>query len=473
MTTPNELFSSGCHCQIAPAGYGKTHLITEAVTFSSDKPQLILTHTHAGVNAIRERMRKQQVNSSKYQVETLDGWALKWATAYPQKSSINHAECVIEIDWNAVRTGLLNVIDCQVVRNVIANSYAGVFVDEYQDCCPDQHALVTTLSDFLPVRVLGDPLQGIFDFGENVIVDWENDVEGYFSSFPALVTPWRWRNINDQLGEQLALIRQHLLDNIAFDLRRREFSAIAMRMTEDVDDEARATFFSKLRDCAVGEKIAVIFPVKNQARSFARRIGGRASAIETVECQELVETVQTISEKTGVERGVALIELLKSCMTQIGNVLARPIQHLRNGNLPDASRMRKFVNEAQALRTAIESEEAVDFHKLIQVIEAAEGVSVFRKEFVSRLKRALLGCCVDSELSISDSLSQVREQDRFYGKRTSGHVVGTTLLLKGLEFDHVIVVNAQQLNKKNFYVALTRGTKSVTVIDHASSFNFN
>ena len=36
---------------IAPAGYGKTHLIALAVNESSHR-QLILTHTFAGVNSI-------------------------------------------------------------------------------------------------------------------------------------------------------------------------------------------------------------------------------------------------------------------------------------------------------------------------------------------------------------------------------------------------------------------------------------
>jgi hypothetical protein len=47
------------HCMakgyvIAPAGYGKTHLIALAVRASSGR-QLILTHTFAGVNSIKTK----------------------------------------------------------------------------------------------------------------------------------------------------------------------------------------------------------------------------------------------------------------------------------------------------------------------------------------------------------------------------------------------------------------------------------
>jgi len=39
---------------IAPAGFGKTYLVVESVKHS-DNRQLILTHTYAGVNAIKKK----------------------------------------------------------------------------------------------------------------------------------------------------------------------------------------------------------------------------------------------------------------------------------------------------------------------------------------------------------------------------------------------------------------------------------
>ena len=56
------------------------------------------------------------------------------------------------------------------VRLVLANphlassvreSYGGGFVDEYQTAPLRQHSLSLALAQLLPLRVLGDPLQGI------------------------------------------------------------------------------------------------------------------------------------------------------------------------------------------------------------------------------------------------------------------------------------------------------------------------
>ena len=42
---------------VAPAGFGKTHLIADAVKLSAGR-QLILTHTHSGVDALKKKLKK-------------------------------------------------------------------------------------------------------------------------------------------------------------------------------------------------------------------------------------------------------------------------------------------------------------------------------------------------------------------------------------------------------------------------------
>ena len=54
------------------------------------------------------------------------------------------------------------------------------------------------------------------------------------------------------------------------------------------------------------------------------------------------------------------------------------------------------------------------------------------------------------------------EENRAIGRQLPKRAIGSTLLLKGLEADHVIVLNADSLDAANFYVAITRGAKSIT-----------
>ena len=50
---------------IAPAGHGKTEMISDIVDRTSGK-SLLLTHTNAGVDALSKRMTKKGINSNKY-----------------------------------------------------------------------------------------------------------------------------------------------------------------------------------------------------------------------------------------------------------------------------------------------------------------------------------------------------------------------------------------------------------------------
>ena len=75
------------------------------------------------------------------------------------------------------------------------------------------------LAELLPCRILGDPLQGIFDFGANEPVDWQRDIDSFFEPLPGLETPWRWDGHNPSLGEWLLGVREKLVAGEEIDLR--------------------------------------------------------------------------------------------------------------------------------------------------------------------------------------------------------------------------------------------------------------
>ena len=60
---------------VLPAGAGKTELIARATCFASETVgrQLILTHTHAGVHALRDRLARLGVAPQSYTLTTIAG----------------------------------------------------------------------------------------------------------------------------------------------------------------------------------------------------------------------------------------------------------------------------------------------------------------------------------------------------------------------------------------------------------------
>lgn len=67
----------------------------------------------------------------------------------------------------------------------------------------------------------------------------------------------------------------------------------------------------------------------------------------------------------------------------------------------------------------------------------------------------------------------LRDKNRTWGRTVDRRTVSRTLLIKGLEFDHAIILNAGDLGVKELYVALTRGAKSLTIMSANPTFQKN
>ena len=142
---------------VAPAGCGKTTLIAKAVACQNDGCQLILTHTHAGVKSLRDKLREERTPSKLYRVDTIAGFALRYAVSFPKTSGIKNLEPVNKQDWNNVYEGAKKILSQPFGQRIIKASYAGLYVDEYQDCSPLQHEIIMSLGEMLPCRIVGDP----------------------------------------------------------------------------------------------------------------------------------------------------------------------------------------------------------------------------------------------------------------------------------------------------------------------------
>ena len=109
-----DLLNITCGSVSAPAGCGKTHLIASALQRHVDpKPILILTHTNAGVAALRARLTHMGVPQSAFRITTIDGWGMRLIGTFPQRSG--HADGTLDLnnprdDYPAIRAGTLNIL---------------------------------------------------------------------------------------------------------------------------------------------------------------------------------------------------------------------------------------------------------------------------------------------------------------------------------------------------------------------------
>jgi len=293
-----EVFASKSRALvIAPAGCGKTEIIAKAVACQEEGRQLILTHTHAGVKSLRDRLRKLGVSSQRYAIDTIAGFALKYAISFPKSSGLPEF-LPSKHDWNTVYPAGTRVLSSRVGRRIIGASYAGLYVDEYQDCTLIQHKLIMSLADVLPCRIVGDPLQGIFGFGGNVLIDWFQDVLPYFDKLPEPRVPWRWHG-NPALGTWLLKVRDCLVRGEPVDMRSAPAGAKWRQLSVP-------SHISQCRVCLgiLGDpgSVAAIHRLPHQAHNLAQKLRGRYTSMEEIEGRDLLKWSERLERLRGVKR---------------------------------------------------------------------------------------------------------------------------------------------------------------------------
>lgn len=122
--------------------------------FSTGGVELILTHTHAGVDSIRRKILSFKPSNKNFHIETIDGFILRYVLNYPHTS--NWKGTLDDIDWPKVRACGVSLFKKEFIKQVIKKSFSGLYVDEYQDCCEEQHLIALEIASVLPIRILGD-----------------------------------------------------------------------------------------------------------------------------------------------------------------------------------------------------------------------------------------------------------------------------------------------------------------------------
>lgn len=455
---PQQLSEADRAFVVAAAGCGKTEVIAQAVGLSRSGRQLVLTHTHAGVWALRRRLHKLGVPRKQYDVETIAGWALRYAGSYPQLGGLLTTEPVGQ-QWDDVYGAAITLLGVPAIRRVISASYAGVYVDEYQDCPTIQHTLVLALAEILPCRVLGDPMQGIFDFNGQTLVDWDADVQPHFERLPDLVTPWRWRgeDSNAALGDWLVGVRANLEQGQPIDL-----SGAPVVYIQQAERAQQQACWDQLK--FKGDSVVAIRQWPQNCHAIARELRGNYTSMEEMDCKDLLKASKAIEAATGPERVLRVLAFGQDCITGVSELTASLQSTLRRGAIPKITARcphPALYADAVVLASTGEMHHAL---AILAHLEANTGAFVFRRELLREMRRALKSHSKGGYSSLHDAAWAVRNITRQLGRHEERRSVSRTLLIKGLEFDRSVILDADELDAKNLYVALTRGRKALVVV---------
>ena len=80
----------------------------------------------------------------------------------------------------------------------------------------------------------------------------------------------------------------------------------------------------------------------------------------------------------------------------------------------------------------------------------------------------------ENATSVLEEMKKHKNRIRQVGRRIEGRCIGTTLLTKGLEFDTVVLIEADTIDSsKDFYVAVSRACKEVHIFSSSPTLHFN
>ncbi len=441
---------------LAPAGCGKTELVAAAIAAAGDGPHLILTHTHAGVAALSSRLEKHAVPAGKARVGTILAWAFALVRAFPRLAGVGPLEAQ-EPRWPEICGAARALLGRRHIRSMLQRSYASVVVDEYQDCTRSQHALVERLADLLPVRVLGDPLQAVYGFDAmDPLPDWHVEVSAAFPCGLELNEPHRWNGHNAALGRWLTEARPRLVAREEIGLagspvRWRQYDPAASR------DEA-----FRLLDSATSSGV-VLLRWPQEARGFARRLGGRMSMMEEVEGKDLVDACSAISEGRGLSRALAVLDFARECYTGLSTGMNSFRDALAAGRAPAVRGSGPLADAKRQLLAVAGSEDLQHVRIALTQLAELDGVSCFRRELAGDMKRSLASTLRGDAQDLREAAIAMRRASSRRGRL--GRVsVSHILLVKGLQYDDVVLVNPDSLTAQELYVGLTRGRRSLVVL---------
>lgn len=456
---------------IAPAGFGKTHSLAFCLQHSPDnEKQLILTHTHAGIASIKEKINSLNIPSNKYHIETISGFAQKYVLAFycgidipPQENSREYFPFIID-----QATYLFNN---QLIRKIVSCSYSGLFVDEYQDCTIEQHKFIIILSELLPTHILGDPLQGIYDF-TGTLVNFTEDLKD-FEELPPLEIPWRWKNANnEQLGHDLANIREKLELGENIDLKL--YDSIEFHNCND--DEwcfPNTDYRNTIEDLLSEESLLLIHPTSSTVyprESFVKSFNNRLFLLESIDSKECYKIAKLIDNWDHLSAEKFIRDLSYELFSRT------PLNNWFNDN---GLKRKREIQDRQTVDNIKQQILSLQNHfccnklvSILKLINDLRNVKCYRKSVFYSICNALKTASI-MDKCVYDGMVDYKNIIRRTGKKINGRCIGTTLLTKGLEFDTVAIINAHKFdNDKHFYVAITRASKRLVIFSNSETLSF-
>lgn len=457
------LASLPCSVEL-PAGTGKTQLIGRlAERCAQDGGRaLVLTHTHAGVDVIRRRLKQFGIPARAVTVRTIDSWSFDLISKMPQLSGIVVGE---EPDWSltqAYHEAARAAVESTAIVRMLRASYNLVVVDEYQDCQLWQHELIAEISTTLPTCVLGDRMQGLFYWGTSRPVDWDSEVTVSFPGADVDVRAWRWEGRNPELGAWLLHARTALLRGDGLDLTG---APVNVRPRAD----GLAAYHAVPRHPAT---TVAITKWPKDAALLARRLGGAYTMIEEIEGKHLRAFANIVDSGTNADVASGAAQFAIECAFGLTEAFTpSDRRRLEAGREIPLTGEIETKTAIQAVNSLLVDSTPAAVRLALTAIGRIPTFRLYRREAWFGVLDALRLCEATNGLVVLEAVVSIRTRMSRTGRRPESRIVGRPLLVKGLEFEHAVLEDPVKYDAHELYVALSRASTSLTIVTDSMWFS--
>jgi ATP-dependent DNA helicase RecQ len=448
---------------LAGPGSGKTRVLVHRIAYlirvkrEDPKGILVLTYNRHAAAEIRERLRRLIGNdAADVTVSTCHALAMRLvgASFAGDQDGPRDFDGIVMEAVRLLRGEDLSKVEAEALRETLIQGYRWILVDEYQDIGPEEYALIAAVAGRslddpdlrLSLFAVGDDDQNIYAFA-GASIEFIRRFEADYAAKPVFLTE-NYRSTAHIIGAANSVIAR---------------AAARMKVGHDI------TVNRARQKAPPGGDMAALDPVaKGRVQLLGCPLGDNEQAAAAI--GELVRLSQLDPDWQWRHAAVIAREWRRlEPVRSYAEYLGIPVEQA-NEALPSLWRLREMqalVRELRRDRTRMLSiADLVDILKSLPQNRWTDLIG----EGIGTLAREL----VEKAAPVPDLIEWFGEWARDARSEQRGLLLLTAHRAKGLEFDHVAILNGgwdrtsrgedADAPRRLFYVAMTRARRSLTLL---------
>ncbi|MFC4946654.1 ATP-binding domain-containing protein [Pseudonocardia sp. GCM10023141] len=224
-----------------------------------------------------------------------------------------------------------------------------------------------------------------------------------------------------------------------------------------------------LRQWPTGQSVLVLGQWKPDADEHGKELLGVFGVMEDLRGEFMHRFLVEVETSIPQQRPVIVARFAKSCFVGLKGIDVPLVDKLGRGQAVSGLKRDDIGPVQAALDSMLPAPSLLGVAQAMTSIARAPGLRLYKREAWNDCIKALETCESGEVVLAAEALGRIRDGLRHSGRRPANRVMSRTVLVKGLEYDHVVIGNADKIaDCRNLYVALTRARHSVTVISSTS-----